>query len=201
MNLQNVQEALSAGATMHAFRSGGGLRVFRIEKDQEEVGYGEHPNAQDALAHLELWLQEDNPTYEEFYGGKFPHYLTGNNTPGSCKLDAWLSKGGTLDSFKVGKSVVVELHEWATATPPDEVTVPVVSGEKPYTTWENRGYKFMITPVTFANGARGYRMATTSVPRHKRFSDSTFYKIVKRGHGSTFWEALESALVAEEVEK
>lgn len=113
MDLTHLEQALKNGAKLHGFRSGGGLRVFSVKRDGVDIGYGEHPAALDALAHVNLWLEQDPaPTYKEFYGGKFPHYLTGS-THSSDALDAWLKRGSTVDAYQNGEGVVVELHGYA----------------------------------------------------------------------------------------
>ena len=109
MKLDNLHKALEDGATLHGFRSGGGLRVFRVDNGPVLLGYGEHPQAQDALAHTELWL-EKCPEYEDFYGKKFPHYYTGSSSSGNCVLDQWLLKGNTIDVTQKGGIVVVQLN-------------------------------------------------------------------------------------------
>lgn len=49
MSMEQLEQALRAGGQLHAFRSGGGLRVVRVERDAGLVAYGEHPHMGDAL--------------------------------------------------------------------------------------------------------------------------------------------------------
>ena len=69
----NLQEALKNGANLHAFLSGGGLRVVRIEKMNKETGkkellsYGEHPYFSGALVHAD---EDFGLTYEQQYTAK-----------------------------------------------------------------------------------------------------------------------------------
>ncbi len=199
MDLTHLDTALKQGATLHGFRSGGGLRVFRVNRDDANIGYGEHPAALDALAHVNLWLeQEPKPTYEEFYGGKFPHYLTGSSNS-SDALDAWMTQGQTVDAHQEGADVVVALHGYADVTIPEEVKQQIDDGALEVE-WEHRGYRFLITPMRCPNGDRGHRMKTIFVPEGKRVCDATFYKIVKTGTGATFLDAVDAAFVAEERE-
>ncbi len=199
MDLNNLDSALLAGATLHGFRSGGGLRVFRVERDGDDLGYGEHPAASDALAHVNLWLEQDPaPTYKEFYGGKFPHYLTGS-THSSDRLDAWLRQGHTVDAHHSSDGVVVELRGCEHVELPEEIKQQIDAGS-PAVEWTHRGYTFLITPMRFPNGERGTSMKTTFVPEGKRAIDATFYNVVKTGSGATFLEAVAAAFSAESCE-
>ena len=47
--IQILENALRGDGKMHAFLSGGGLRVVRIEVRGDLVAYGEHPVVSDAL--------------------------------------------------------------------------------------------------------------------------------------------------------
>jgi hypothetical protein len=200
MELTHLDTALKNGATLHGFRSGGGLRVFRVNSaDDENIGYGEHPAALDALAHVNLWLeQEPKPTYKEFYGGKFPHYLTGS-THSSDALDEWMKQGQTVDAHCTPEGVVVLLHGYTHADLPQSVKDAADAAGGPVE-WENRGYKFEVTPIRFANNDPGHSVKTVFVPEGKRQVDATFYKVVKTGVGATFLEAVDAAFAAEEQE-
>lgn len=73
----NLEQALKEGAKIHVSRSGGGLRVVRVEKEKKLVSYGEHPYFSGALAHAE---SDFGLSYEELYcndDAKHVHYLTG----------------------------------------------------------------------------------------------------------------------------
>ena len=52
-SLDHLQQALRNGAKLHAFLSGGGLRVVRLEKGGKLLGYGEHPYIEEALRHAD----------------------------------------------------------------------------------------------------------------------------------------------------
>src|SRR4030067_2945765 len=41
--LPAVHDELKKGAEIHAFKSGGGLRVVSVSKGKKEIGYGESP--------------------------------------------------------------------------------------------------------------------------------------------------------------
>jgi hypothetical protein len=104
---------IQAGASLHAFRSGGGLRVVTIcpQFDQKKGlgGYGEHPYIYDALAIAEEDAIAGGREYEEVYGENklHPHYLTGDSTPAGG-LDAWVLCGRSFDIVFENKMFVFE---------------------------------------------------------------------------------------------
>lgn len=81
---ENLDRALQDGCVVRAFRSGGGVRVVRVERDENLVGYGEHPHIEEAL---EL---ADRSYLDPKFDGDY--YLTGSPEP-SSKLDAHLLRG------------------------------------------------------------------------------------------------------------
>jgi hypothetical protein len=99
----NLQEALKNGAKLHAFLSGGSLRVVRIEKMNKETGknellsYGEHPYFSGALAHAD---EDFGLSYDQQYtakGAKHLHYLTGAYSLPYDVLDAHIKDGRSID--------------------------------------------------------------------------------------------------------
>jgi len=77
---------------VHSFRSGGGLRVLRLEKDDKLVNYGESFNFENGLKKL----FEDLKLGDRFGGEYEGKYLTGVNTP-SSPIDQWVLMGNTID--------------------------------------------------------------------------------------------------------
>lgn len=108
MELTGIEQALRYGCRLHAFRSGAGLRVVRIEKDGDLVGYGEHPHASDALSHANEDILAGGRPYDEVYGCLKPHYLTGSSSAND-ELDLWLLQGHTFDVRCEGNEFVFEL--------------------------------------------------------------------------------------------
>jgi len=107
-----IEEILKEGAKLHAFLSGGGLRVVRIEKkkkkteekkDEEDefelISYGEYPYFPGALAHAE---QDFGLTYEQQYtsvNARHKHFLTGAYPLPYDAFDVYLKAGKTFDVF------------------------------------------------------------------------------------------------------
>ena len=73
----NLEKALKDGAKIHIFRSGGGLRIVRVEKKGKLISYGEHPYLSGAFSHAET---DFGLSYEKQYSGRkarHDHYYTG----------------------------------------------------------------------------------------------------------------------------
>lgn len=96
----NLENALKEGANIHVFRSGGGLRVVRLEKKGKLISYGEHPYFSTALSHAE---SDFGLSYEEQYNpenGKHIHYLTGAYPLPYDILDLYVYNRGA-DAFEI----------------------------------------------------------------------------------------------------
>jgi len=196
MRLDGLEQALRENCRIHGFRSGGGLRVVRIEQDGTLRGYGEHPHVEDALAHANEDFLAGGRPYKEVYGVLKPHYFTGESTPTS-DLDAWLLQGRTFDAYFESDAVVVELKGLHQVTVPEEIQKAVLEdGQTRF--WEDRGIKYKISWSRFPGSKKP--CCTTEVVEPAEGKDEWFYNIVKLGEGSTFFEALNAAYEAEEVE-
>lgn len=102
-----LEEALCKGGTIHGFRSGGGLRVLRLENKGKLLAYGEHPLFGEALRILREDLAAGGREYYTVYGKKETHYLTGTYECPTA-IDACLAKGHTIDiSYKKNKFLFV----------------------------------------------------------------------------------------------
>lgn len=190
-----IDRALRSGARLHAFRSGGGLRVVRLEKSGELVGYGEHPQVEDALSHTAEDFEAGGRPYEEVYGGAKPHYLTGSLTP-SSPLDTWLLKGSTFDAFVEGDDVVVEMHGYEHTTAPDDVKEKAKTG--PVQWRDKRGNGYHLEPFQFpGNGEWGFSMKC--IEKMSK-ADAYLYPIVKTGRASKLSDAIAKAIEAEAKE-
>jgi len=198
MALKGIQKALEQRCNLHGFRSGGGLRVIRIEKEGKLRGYGEHYSADGALAHADEDFLAGGRRYSHVYGNLKPHYLTGS----SCitgPLDGWLREGHTVDAFMKDSDIVVSLKGCVQTRTPKEVDKKVDKTRKPVV-WTNRGYAYETRPDSFPNGEPCHATRVIRGPMGGD-ADAWFYSIVKTGTGKTFWVALNSAFKAKEVEE
>lgn len=196
--LLGIKNALKEGCRIHAFRSGGGLRVVRIEKDGKLLGYGEHPHIEDALLYANEDFLAGGRPYNEVYGKSQPHFLTGSSSPTS-DLDLWILSGGTFDAWQKDTKISFQFEKLCITRIPKEIIEEVIKTGNS-TTWEHRGFVREITRTTFPNGAF---CAESRVIKNKNTDNlqrqSEFYDIAKTGEGINFFEAMNSAFKAEEV--
>lgn len=199
-----IEASLREGGKLHAFLSGGGLRVVRVDRGGgKALGYGEHPHVEDALAHLAEDLKAGCRPYNETYGDKgcYTSYLTGNSVPDS-QLDAWVRQGSTFDGFIDGAEVVFEMHGYGQQEYPEGLRERVMKTGKSET-FESRGYTFEVGPFTFpGNWEKGTSMTTLKRPDDGRPNHrDTMFKTVQTGRAGTLSEAVTLAVAAEPVEK
>ncbi len=194
MSLSGIEKALQEGCKLHGFRSGGGLRVIRLEQERKLRGYGEHPNVEGALNHADEDFLAGGRKYSDVYGKSKDHYLTGSSLA-SSELDQWLLCGHTIDAYVQGKEVVIELKGT------EEVRTPKDLVEKMKKTcenvrWSKNGFTYLSTPTD-----TGYTTEVISAPKGKtsKGSDPWFCEVLKVGRGNKFYEALEAAVKAEET--
>ena len=198
-----IEASLREGGKLHAFLSGGGLRVVRVDQGSQALGYGEHPYVEDALTHLAEDIKAGCRPYNETYGDKgcYTSYLTGATTPDSA-LDTWVRGGSTFDGFIDGAEVVFEMHGYGKQEYPEGLRERVMSTGKTET-FEDRGYTFEVGPFTFpGNGEKGTTMRTLKRPDDGRPDHrDTMFQVVKTGRAPTLSEAVTLAFEAEPVEK
>lgn len=98
MSYKAIENILAEKASnaIHAFRSGGGLRVLRLECGDDLLGYGESIQFDEALKNLENDTAAGGRKYNEVYGKLTPHYLTGTSEV-SSNIDRWLLMGRSFD--------------------------------------------------------------------------------------------------------
>lgn len=89
-----ITKRLKDGEKLHAFRSGGGLRVVRFPED----GYGEHPYLNNAIMLCEEDCKAGGQDYNEVYGKSEPHYVTGT-TESNNWLDRFVLRGYSFDIY------------------------------------------------------------------------------------------------------
>ncbi len=203
MKLSGIEEALKEGCHLHGFRSGGGLRVIRIEKNGELNGYGEHPNVEEALSYANEDFLAGGREYKDVYGKLKPHYWTGSQTKTSS-LDAWLLRGNTIDSYVQKGNFIVELRGYAQTEIPAEVRAQVRKTGRPIV-WMHRGFTYETSQSCFSNGepcdGESTRILKSSEDKNRSAADPWLYRIRKTGKAKEFFKAVHKAFEAEEVEE
>lgn len=194
-----LERSLRDGAKMHAFRSGGGLRVVRIENpakkgDDKLIGYGESVNVDEALQHVAEDYQAGGREYEEVYGKIHPHYLTGSNEAPS-PLDAFIFQGHTFDAWADGGEYVVQLGGLEMVHTPKHI---VKEGMTKAITWKDRGFTYETAPSKFPNGER---CTSTSVIDAVPGKDPWSYSFTQTGRAKRLKDAFDAALAASRIEK
>jgi hypothetical protein len=211
LDLSGIDQALRAGCRLHTFRSGGGLRVVRLENKGKLKGYGEHPDIREALVHTcEDYIAGGRP-YKEVYGKIYPNYLTGSSSP-SCELDIWVLHGHTFDAWMEGNDVVVELKGTAETKHPDGLDERVRAEGK--VIWKNRGFTYRSSNSRFPNGEASISTEVIGYPddipdkdvvreimeERPNHVDAWSYHISKKATGDDLCTALNAAFKASEVE-
>lgn len=195
------------GAKMHAFLSGGGLRVFRLEKGKKLVGYGEHCNALKALSLLVEDYAAGGQPYSKVYGtfggpdGEYEMYLTGSSTPDG-DVDEWLLKGYSIDAILDGQSVRVTRKGYAHWDIPSEIKEWTMAHPAIPKKHVQRGFTMEITYFTdmFANGEGGWQTRILECPPGKSENLATLWQYTQTAVGPTFLEAWKLASVSDQKE-
>jgi hypothetical protein len=199
--LKGIDRALNEGNRLHGFRSGGGLRVIRLEQEGKLTGYGEHPSADEALKHTDEDFLAGGRDYHEVYGKLNPHYLTGSHEVTS-PLDGWLLQGHTVDAHRTDEgNVRVELTGLTETRQPQAVLDQAKALRRPIV-WMERGFTYETTydPHLFPNGDEGHSTKVLDVPEGKDQHRAWMYYRTKTGEGKAFNEALDKAFEAPDRE-
>jgi len=199
--LSGLHQALKKGAKLHAFRSGGGTRVVRLEIRDDLAGYGESITLEDAL-------RRANDNYLKIKPRKSDkNYLTGQSLAAS-NVDAIALQGYSIDAWydTLAELYYVQYLEFCHREVPEKViaqaksqpNVPVVFRDTASTR-----YLYVVTfvPGMFANGEDGTstKCLTTSIDGGVP-DDAYFYHAQKLGSGKNIWEAFQNAIASPSVE-
>jgi hypothetical protein len=191
-----IHKTLQEGGRMHAFLSGGGLRVIRIEKDQDLIGYGESPNIEEALSYLEEDCSAGGRNYREVYGKIHPHYLTGSCSSTST-LDDWIRQGHTFNCWYEGEDLVFKLYGINFFKFPEWVFEAIK--KRPVIHWkDNRGFIIRFRKDWSFQGSISAK--AVKAPKGRKIEDYNSWHFSKTGRGLDFWKAMLTAFEASEVE-
>lgn len=196
--LTDLEPAFRSEGKLHAFRSGGGLRVLRIERDGELIAYSEHPNVGDAFRILLDDYKAGGRDYNEVYGGSEEHYLTGSSAADSL-LDQWILSGNTFDAWFSKGRFTFELRGYEHAKTPPDIVARSCAGETIEWTCE-RGITRVARPSRFPNGERCCSIEVTKRPDGMSHHRATSYYFVMTGVGDTLEQAITEAFSAKKVE-
>jgi len=191
-----IETVLRSGARLHGFRSGGGLRVLRIERNVRDLAYGEAPTFGEAMRHLADDLTTGGRRYEDVYGKIEPHYLTGTSTPDG-DADRWLLRGCTIDVHAEDGAIVAVLSGWGEQKTPSDIVARTLAGET--VEWASpRGLVYETSPYRFPNGDVG--TSTRCLSTVKDGADPWMWRTTQTGRGTDVTEALAAAFLAEPIE-
>lgn len=199
----DIEQPIRDGHTIHAFSSGGGLRVIRIESTSGDlVGYGEAPQIEEALEHAALDYHLGGETYEQQYSGenaRYIHYLTGT-TELSSPLDSHIRFGSTFDAQLDKETGEIEVTLAGIKFPPeipDGIENRVTSSMRAEY-FEDRGIKYRAKPFQFpGNGKWGISIDVIENPNNVKTSS---YHYTKIGTAHSFKEAVDAAFESPEIE-
>ena len=194
----HIDQALRDGCRLHGFRSGGGLRVIRVERGGEHgkrgpdlIGYGEHPHAEAALRHAEADVKAGGRPYKEVYGGEQPHYVTGSSSA-SSRLDEVLLSGGDFDAWAEVDGTIVATTERTRQQDFPKDLITEVEHSRQTARFEARGYIFDLVPADV-----GVWIKVASCPEGGSERAATWYEEVRTGRGATLAEAMAALDTAE----
>lgn len=192
--VQRLDRALERGGRIQGFGSGGGLRVIRIEQNRgaDLIGYGEHPSVERALrrAAAEAAGKKSDPKRLE--------YLTGSPECTS-QVDAWLRYGNTFLLRFIGGLVEARFFGYSDMEAPEGMQDRVIATLVPEE-FEQRGCRFRMTPIRFANGEPGVSIAVVSLPEGMPHHRAFMWRSMRRGTGAGFLAAIAAALGSEDIE-
>ena len=188
-----LDRALSEGAILHGFRSGGGLRVLRIERGDVLLGYGEHADVGGSLSLIEEDTAAGHRPYDQVYGVLHPHYLTGSSEAASV-LDAVLLAGGKVDAWaEPSGSIMVRAIRTMSTTFPEEI-VREASETGRSVRHTSRGYVFELVPTQDRDI---HEIRVVSVPHGGDATQAFFCKVSFEGRGDDLAGALAALELSE----
>jgi hypothetical protein len=167
-----VEACIRSGGRIHAFRSGGGLRVLRLEQDERLKAYGEHPHVEVAFRHLEEGCAAGGRPYGEVYGTIYDNYWTGSTTT-SSSIDRFLRMGRSFDIFYKRRNAglfVCRAEYLAERHAPEWIGEYVMKYQVNFQ-WETSGHLYEASPFVFpGNGEQGWSVRCLTNPKGVNWS-------------------------------
>lgn len=200
-HLATIEEALRKGGHLHAFRSGGGLRVLRIEKPRhgELLAYGEHPELSEAFRITADDYKAGGREYGDVYGNIEENYLTGSYSQ-EDELEKAVLNGASFDAYEKGGHIVFEIHNMEIYRTPEDIVKRASIGGETVTWTDDRGVTRRASPSRFPNGERCCSIITVSVPEGMQPQRDHIWDVVRRATALTLEEALAAAVVTKKEE-
>lgn len=197
-HLDRIEPALKeGGGRLHAFLSGGGLRVVRVD-DGKIDAYGEHPTLDEAFRILVDDYEAGGRPYGDVYGKVEDHYLTGQSQPVN-ELDAWVRRGSTFDATYADGRFQFEMRGFGEFHTPQDTVERCTAGETiEWTT--GRGVTYRCSPSRFPNGEKCCSTQAVKIPPNMAHHRVWMWRSKRTGWGNTLQEAIACALVAPSVE-
>jgi hypothetical protein len=163
-DLARVSRSLSTGCKLRAFRSGGGLRVLRMEDELGIlIGYGEHPNVSGAFRILVDDIIAGGRGYADVYGKIEPHYIAGSASAEDA-VDAWLLCGHKLEiTGNIDGECTAHL-EWLARFQVPELVKSAARKGATLRYKDERGVEFETGPYILPSGDRGITTRCVSKP-------------------------------------
>lgn len=195
MKYKHINEALLLGFKLHCFRSGGGLRVLRLDRmfqGKNKCYYAESHNFYDALRILEDDIVAGGREYSEVYGIIENHYLTGSYSEGN-NIDTWVCSGNPFDvKFEIDKCVI-DMSTKEDICVPKEIANKVQENKTPIywkTPYTDRIFK--TEQYKFADNSIG--CSTTTIPSRSGLQViDEMVNFLRLSYGDVFEDALEAA--------
>ncbi len=136
MKPNNITEILKQGYKLHTFRSGGGLRVIRLDKSGAKSFYGESYNFGEALRILNDDIKAGGRLYKDVYGSIESHYLTGASAKQNDKIDQLICAGNCLDAVFENDSIKVIISEWKHRDLPKKISDQIYALKRDKIKWK-----------------------------------------------------------------
>lgn len=190
--MATLERALRQGCRLHAFMSGDGTRVVRLEKrDGLLAGYGEGRRVSEAAM----------MAAENFKSGKTRDLVHTEARHPDGELDAWIRRGHTFDAWSLGHTdYAFQLRGLEFEKIAPSVVKRWTAGDR-FSWTSPRGVTWIGGPVKFGNGDQGCTYNIVAKPHGMSRQQAEMYYAQRTGYSIRLEFAIERALQAELVEE